>query len=84
MPAGPAPQAQEIPRLQREISAQAGPVLSGGSCPSNLELSFGGYHMTAIDMAQPCAWIGGYVRPVFILLAMITAVFIVRSSLKKQ
>lgn len=74
---GDPPAAEEVPEESRNLESQPGPVFFGGGCPSNLSVSIGGHSITVLNMAQPCAWIEGYIKPVILLMAAISAVFIV-------
>jgi len=74
---GEAPPAEAIPSETRQITMQQGPTFGGGSCPANLTLTIAGTTFTALDMAQPCSWISNLMRPIILLLAAISAVFIV-------
>lgn len=81
-PVGEAPSPEAIPTETRTLELQNGPSFNGGGCPANLTFTLKGQTFTGIDMAQPCAWISGLVKPVILLLAFISAVGIVRSALK--
>lgn len=82
MPVGDAPAPDVVPRESRTLELQNGPSFSGSGCPANLTFSLRGHQYTGIDMAGPCSWISGLVKPVVLLLAFISAVGIVRSALK--
>ena len=71
------PPSEQIPSETRQITLQNGPSFNGGSCPANLNITVAGRVFTAVDMVQPCNWIANYVKPVLLLLAAISAVFIV-------
>jgi hypothetical protein len=71
-----APGAAVIPSETREISLDDGPTFSGGGCPADVVVSVAGMSITALPMASACAWISAWVRPLFLLIAGITAVFI--------
>lgn len=78
MPVGTPPTDGTIPTQTRTITQQQGPSFGGGgTCPANLMVTVHGQSIKALDMAQPCSWIVNYVKPVLLLLAAISAVFIV-------
>ncbi|PJI98093.1 hypothetical protein CLU85_2898 [Acidovorax sp. 69] len=78
MPVGAPPPDGTIPTQTRNITQQQGPSFGGGgSCPANLNINVGGHSITALNMAQPCGWIVNYIKPILLLLAAISAVFIV-------
>ena len=81
MERGDPPDLEDMPEETRTISAQAGPSFSGGGCPANVNISALGHAFQVVDMAPMCGWISGLVKPLFMLLAFISAVFIVRSAL---
>jgi|GEM_PF-4151533 len=74
---GDPPASEQVPEQTRDLELQPGPVFGGGSCPANLHVSISGRSVTVLNMAQPCAWIEGYIKPVILLMAAISAVFIV-------
>lgn len=78
---GSPPDVETMPEQTRTIAGMAGPSFSGEGCPSNLNIAFAGHSFQIVDMSIPCGWISGLVKPIFILLSFITAVFIVRSAL---
>jgi|GEM_PF-4005402 len=78
---GDPPDVEEVPSETRTFSLQAGPTFSGSGCPSNLNVSFAGHSFQVVDMSVPCGWLSGLVKPIFVLLSLISAVFIVRSAL---
>jgi len=84
MPVGDPATPEEIPTENRNISLQNGPVFSGGSCPANFNITVLGRTFTMLEMAQPCAWISGAFKPIFLLLCFISAVFIVKPVLKSE
>lgn len=78
MPVGSPPPDGTIPTQTRTITQQQGPSFGGaGVCPANLMVSVHGQSIKALDMAQPCSWIVNYIKPILLLLAAISAVFIV-------
>lgn len=81
MPVGDPPGVETVPSETRTLELQTGPTFSGGGCPSNLNITFAGHAFQIVDMAVPCGWISGLVKPIILLLSFITAVFIVRSAL---
>lgn len=74
---GDPPAPESVPQETKNIELQSGPQFAGGSCPANLHVSISGRSVRVLDMVQPCAWISGYIKPVILLLAAISAVFIV-------
>lgn len=74
--ADPGP-ADPIPSQTRDITPQAGPTFGGGGCPANVGMAWRGQFLTLLPMSAACNWISTYVRPLMLLLAAITAVFIV-------
>lgn len=78
---GSPPDVETMPKETRTIGAISGPSFSGEGCPSNLNIAFAGHSFQIVDMSIPCGWISGLVKPIFILLSFISAVFIVRSAL---
>lgn len=77
MPVGSEPPSVDVPKRSLDLTLQSGPSFSGGGCPANLTFNIHGQSLTGINMATPCAWITSYVRPVILLLAAISAVFII-------
>jgi len=77
---GEPPDLEDIPDETRTFALQAGPTFSGAGCPSSVSFSIAGNSLQMFDSAVPCGWISGLVKPVFILLAVISAVFIVRKA----
>lgn len=67
----------EIPTDEREIQLQDGPAFGGGSCPPDLVINLHGTTVTALDMSVACGWISNLMRPLVLLLASISAIFIV-------
>lgn len=78
---GSAPDSVDLPKQTKEFVLQNGPAFSGSGCPSNLDISFAGKGFQIVDMSVPCGWLSGLVKPIFILLSFISAVFIVRKAL---
>lgn len=72
-----APEPAEIPKRDQDITLQTGPSFSGGSCPPDVVVSVGGQQVTVLSTAQPCDWISAYMKPIILLLASISAAFIV-------
>lgn len=77
LPVGDAPAPEPIPSEERTITNLSGPVFGGGGCPANVTVDVIGRTITALNMAQPCAWIHDFMRPMVLLLAGFLAVFIV-------
>lgn len=71
------PTKEELPKRDQDITLQTGPSFSGGSCPPDVVVSVGGHQVTVLATAEPCGWIEGYMKPIILLLASISAVFIV-------
>lgn len=78
---GSVPDSVNLPKQTKQFDLQDGPVFSGSGCPSNLDISFAGRGFQIVDMSVPCGWLSGLVKPIFILLSFISAVFIVRKAL---
>lgn len=75
------PSSEQIPQRSQEITLQNGPNFGGAaSCPANVSMSFRGQSLTLLPMSTACSWISQYMRPIVLLLAAITAVFIVLPS----
>lgn len=77
MPAGDAPAQETVPSESRTLELQPGPTFAGGGCPANVSASIMGRSVQLVNMAQACSWIDVYMRPLVLLLATISAVFIV-------
>lgn len=77
IPLAPIPEPEEVPQVERLIALQAGPSFSGGSCPADVRFTVHGSTFTVADMSTACSWLS-MARPVFLLLAALTAVSIVR------
>lgn len=77
LPVGTPPPDAAIPTRTLDITQQTGPTFGGGGCPASLNFSLNGQQITGINMATPCSWITSYVKPIILLLAAISAVFIV-------
>lgn len=69
-----------IPATTRDVSPQPGAVFSGGGCPADISMSFRGSTLVMLPMASACSWITSWVRPLFLLIAGLTALFIVFPS----
>lgn len=80
-PVGDLPGPDEVPSETRTITLQSGPSFTGSGCPADVSFSIAGRTIDMVDMSVPCGWISGLVKPVFILLAVISAVFIVRKAI---
>lgn len=74
---GDPPAPEQVPQESRQLEQQTGPVFAGGGCPANVVVTVGGVSYTALNMAQACNWIEIYMRPLVLLFAAISAVFIV-------
>jgi len=71
------PEQTEIPKRSEEISLQQGGTFSGGGCVPDLVVNVFGQQVTVLSMATPCGWITDYMRPLILLLAAMSAVFII-------
>lgn len=71
------PEAADIPKRSEEISLQQGSTFSGGGCVPDLVVQVFGRSVTVLSMATPCGWITSYMRPLILLLAAMSAVFII-------
>lgn len=71
------PPPEELPKRDQNITLQTGPSFAGGSCPPDVVVSVGGQQITVLSTAEPCGWIESYMKPIILLLASISAVFIV-------
>lgn len=75
------PASEQVPRRSQDITLQIGPSFTGpASCPANVTMNLRGHQLTLLPMSTACGWIVDYVRPLMLLLAAITAVFIVLPS----
>lgn len=75
------PSGEQVPQRSQEITLQNGPSFGGNaSCPANVSMQFQGRLLTLLPMSTACNWIALYIRPLMLLLAAITAVFIVLPS----
>lgn len=52
----------------------------GGSCPADQVVTIAGRSITLTDMAWACDKLSAYVRPMALLLATISAIFIVTGA----
>lgn len=78
IPLGEVPSSENVPQNTKEIDIKSGPVFSSISgCPANVVVVVGGQSYTALNMSQACSWISIYMRPLVLLFASISAVFIV-------
>lgn len=71
------PATEEIPKETRTIELQTGPTFSGGSCIPDVVVTVFGRSITVLAMAEPCRWISELLRPLILLFAAMSAVFIV-------
>lgn len=71
------PGGEQVPSETREITLENGGTFAGGGCPADVTMGFRGATLTLLPMASACGWITTWVRPLFLLIATITAVFIV-------
>lgn len=72
-----APDPETIPTETRDITLQSGPTFSGSSCPPDVVVNVAGRSVTLLDTSQACGWIESFMRPIILLLAAISAAFIV-------
>jgi hypothetical protein len=71
------PGTEEIPKETRTIELQSGPDFSGGSCIPDVVVTVFGNQITVLAMAEPCRWIETMLKPLILLFAAMSAVFIV-------
>jgi hypothetical protein len=72
-----APPEEPLPKETRNIELQTGPSFAGGGCIPDVNVSVFGHQVTALAMAVPCGWISDYLKPFILLLASLSAVFII-------
>lgn len=72
-----APPEEPLPKETRNIELQTGPTFAGGGCIPDVNVSVFGHQVTALAMAVPCGWISDYLKPFILLLASLSAVFII-------
>lgn len=77
LPVGDAPAPETVPSESRVLDLLSGPVFAGGGCPANVNVSIFGRSYTAVNMVQACSWIVSYIKPLMLLMASLSAVFIV-------
>lgn len=66
-----------IPSQSKNITLETGPTFGGGGCPANVTMGLRGHQITLLPISTACGWLVDYVRPIMLLLAAITALFIV-------
>lgn len=71
------PDPEEIPKENRQIELVSGPTFSGGSCIPDVMANVNGQSIKILETSTPCGWITDYFKPLILLLASISAVFIV-------
>ncbi|MDP3424430.1 MAG: IgG-binding virulence factor TspB family protein [Burkholderiaceae bacterium] len=71
------PEEGEIPKEDRDITLQTGPTFGGGACIPNVTVQVFGTTITALNFTEPCRWLSDYLKPLLLLMASISAVFIV-------
>ncbi len=71
------PDPEEIPKENRQIELVSGPTFSGGSCIPDVMTTVNGQSIKILETSTPCGWITDYFKPLILLLASISAVFIV-------
>jgi len=71
------PEEGEIPKDDRDITLQDGPTFGGGACIPNVTVQVFGTSITALNFTEPCRWLSDYLKPLLLLMASISAVFIV-------
>jgi Neisseria meningitidis TspB protein len=68
----------DIPKRDQDISIQSGPNWAGGgTCPADVSVNIGGQQVTILATSTMCSLIESYMRPIILLLAAISAAFIV-------
>lgn len=70
----------QIPREQVSLTYAAEDRFGGGSCPANKTMNLRGNIITVIDWVKWCDLTATYVRPLILLLATISAFFIVATG----
>lgn len=71
------PEQTEIPKETRTIKLVDGPTFSGGSCIPDVMATVNGQSIKILETSTPCGWISDFFKPLILLLASISAVFIV-------
>lgn len=71
------PEQTEIPKETRKIELVSGPTFGGGSCIPDVMANVNGQSIKILETSTPCGWITDYFKPLILLLASISAVFIV-------
>lgn len=71
------PPPEDIPKRTETITLQTGPSFAGGGCIPDVTVNVFGTQVTALAMAVPCGWISDYLKPFILLLASLSAVFII-------
>ena len=71
------PPSEEIPKSTVNLTYAAESPFGGGSCPSDKTMNLRGQTIKVIDWSKWCSLTATYVRPLILLLATISAFFIV-------
>lgn len=71
------PSDEPIPKDTRNITLQTGPTFGGGGCIPDVVVNVGGQQITVLAMTVPCGWIENLLKPFILLIATISAVYIV-------
>ena len=71
------PEKGQIPRADVNLTYHAESPFGGGSCPANKTMNLRGQTLVVVDWVKWCDLTATYVRPLIILLATISAFFIV-------
>lgn len=80
IPVGEVPEL-ETPTEERTLELQDGLSFGGPrGCPAPSTFQIAGRSVSVIEMTTACGWVSGFVRPLVLLLAAISAVFIVIPS----
>jgi len=75
------PDPEPLPTITRDISMLPGGIFSSSSaCPADVSMPFRGSTLVLIPMATACGLISTWFRPIVLLIAGLTAIFIVLPS----
>lgn len=72
-----APTGEDIPKENRMLTLQDGGTYAGGGCIPDVFVTVNGHSIKALDTTLPCGWISDFLKPLLLLFASVTAVFIV-------
>ena len=70
------PAEEAIPKETKNIEMQEGPQFGGAGCLPDVTVPVFGRQLTVLSMSTPCGWISDFLKPLFLLMASISAVFI--------